>query len=528
MHRVALLLIDLLVIAAATVFALILRDNLEVSPDRVMQIGPYLLLTMAAAVPVLFATGLNRTSWRYSSLGDYLLIGTAVTAITLIALALGFVLNRLENVARAMPIIQGLLMICGLIGVRVATRLGHAARGRTQGVAPSLSNVPESVLVVGLNAVTELFLRSVEEFASDRIKVAGLLGPAERDRGLLLRRYSVLGMPEEIDRVLRELEVHGVSVDRIVITTTFEQLSSGAQDALLHIEKTSSIRLDFFAERIGISDVPRVTEEAPAPSDGDRRAATLLTAEIEALALRPYFRWKRAIDAMAAAVAIVCLAPVALLVSIVVMLDAGHPAIFWQQRPGVRGWPFRLYKFRTMAGAHNADGRRLSDAERLSRVGRFLRYTHLDELPQLYNILIGEMSFVGPRPLLPADQPPAFSARLAVRPGLTGWAQIKGGRDLSASDKAALDVWYVRNASLRLDLQIIWGTLRTIWSKDRADTMAIRQAWHGVDHRLVVAQPPRRAVAHAAGVVPSTQVSGAATTPHASAIQTAAGNSAYR
>jgi hypothetical protein len=111
---------------------------------------------------------------------------------------------------------------------------------------------------------------------------------------------------------------------------------------------------------------------------------------------------------------------------------------------------------------------------------------------------------------------------------LTGWAQIKGGRDLSASDKAALDVWYVRNASLRLDLQIIWGTLRTIWSKDRADTVAIRQAWHGVDDRLAVAQPPRRPILHGGGIVPSTHGSGATTTPHASAIQTAAGNSAYR
>jgi lipopolysaccharide/colanic/teichoic acid biosynthesis glycosyltransferase len=524
MHRLTLLLVDLLVIAAATVFALILRDNLEVSADRIVQIGPYLLLTMAAAVPVLFATGLNRTSWRYSSLGDYLLIGTAVAAIVLIALALGFVLNRLENVARAMPIIQGLLMVSGLIGVRVATRLGHAARDRGQGVAPSVSNAPESVLVVGLNTITELFLRSVEDFASDRIKVAGLLGPAERDRGLLLRRYAVLGMPEEIDRVLSGLEVHGVVVDRIVITTSFAQLSSAAQDALLHIEKTSSIRLDFFAERVGLGGVPRAAEDAPEPSGIDQRVAASLTAEIETLAQRPYFRRKRAIDAVVAAIAIVALAPVALIVSIIVMLDVGHPAIFWQQRPGLRGWPFRLYKFRTMAGAHDADGRRLADAERLSSVGRFLRQTHLDELPQLCNILVGEMSFVGPRPLLPADQSPAFSARLAVRPGLTGWAQIKGGRDLTASDKAALDVWYVRNASLRLDLQIIWGTLRTIWSKDRADATAIRQAWHGVDDRLALAAPLRRPAVQGAGA----NGSGTTTAPHASAIQSTAGNSAYR
>jgi lipopolysaccharide/colanic/teichoic acid biosynthesis glycosyltransferase len=518
--------VDLLVIAAATIFALILRDNLELSLERLLQTGPYLLLTMAASVAVLLAMGLNRTSWRYSSLGDYLMIGAAVVAIVLIAVALGFVLNRLENVARAMPIIQGLLMLCGLTGVRVATRLRHAAaRGRAQGVAPSLPDAPESVLVVGLNAVTELFLRSVEDFAADRIKVAGLLGAAERHRGLLLRGYPVLGMPEELDRVLGELEVHGVSVDRIVITTAFEQLSSAARDALLHIERTSSIRLDFFAERVGFAEAPRSAEEQPEPSDRDQRAAEPLKAEIEALSYRPYFKWKRVIDATFAAVALVCLAPIAIIVGILVMLDAGHPAIFWQQRPGARGWPFRLYKFRTMAGAHDNQGRRLSDAERLSPIGRFLRDTHLDEIPQLYNILIGEMSFVGPRPLLPSDQAPAFAARLAVRPGLTGWAQIKGGRELSASDKAALDVWYVRNASLLLDLRIVWGTLRTIWSKDRADAAAIREAWHGVGDRLAIAPPPRRQAARRAGGSALSR-DGAGAGSRAPAIQTAAGDSA--
>jgi hypothetical protein len=120
---------------------------------------------------------------------------------------------------------------------------------------------------------------------------------------------------------------------------------------------------------------------------------------------------------------------------------------------------------------------RLSDAERQSRLGRFLRRSRLDELPQLYNILVGDMSFVGPRPLLPVDQSPAFAARLAVRPGLTGWAQIKGGRELTASDKAALDIWYVRNASLWLDLRILFGTLGVIRHGEQTDFNAIRQAW---------------------------------------------------
>jgi lipopolysaccharide/colanic/teichoic acid biosynthesis glycosyltransferase len=166
-----------------------------------------------------------------------------------------------------------------------------------------------------------------------------------------------------------------------------------------------------------------------------------------------------------------------LLIFVAVALDTGFPVVFWQQRPGRRGWPFRLYKFRTMRPPHNRLGVRLSEAERQSRIGRFLRRSRLDELPQLYNILAGDMSFVGPRPLLPVDQSPAFADRLAVRPGLTGWAQIKGGRELTASDKAALDIWYVRKASLRLDLRILFGTVAVIRYGEQTDFDAIRQAW---------------------------------------------------
>jgi len=113
----------------------------------------------------------------------------------------------------------------------------------------------------------------------------------------------------------------------------------------------------------------------------------------------------------------------------------------------------------------------------VSVIGAFLRRTRLDELPQLLSILTGEMSFVGPRPLLPADQPAGYSARLLVRPGLTGWAQIKGGRAIGAADKAALDVWYVCNMSLALDLRILLATVPMVVFGERVTEAAIVQAW---------------------------------------------------
>jgi lipopolysaccharide/colanic/teichoic acid biosynthesis glycosyltransferase len=477
-----LLLVDLILIAISTALALILRDNLETSPDRLLQILPYLLLTLSAAVPVLLAAGLNRTLWRFTSLSDCLRVAAAVVVTVLVAVAAGFSLTRMEGVARSLPIMQGLLMACTLIGVRVAMRLRHAVRGRNRIFVASILGPREAVLVVGLTSLTDFYLRCVAESPSERVMVAGLLAGADRHRRRLMRSCPILGAPEDLEKVLSELGVHGIFITRIVITTRFEQLSPAAQKVLLHIEKTSDIRLDFLSERIGLGEGPRPPPAAgdmaaPRSENGSEGAAVAAFALAELAASRPYLRWKRVLDTVVAVVLVVCLAPVMLLVALVVMLDVGYPAIFWQQRPGVRGWPIRVLKFRTMGPARDRHDRPLADAERLSMVGRCLRRLRLDELPQVYNVITGQMSLVGPRPLLPIDQSPGFTARLAIRPGLTGWAQIKGGRDLSVDDKAALDIWYVRNASLRLDAVILLSTLRTVFYGERIDRDAIRQAW---------------------------------------------------
>jgi len=133
--------------------------------------------------------------------------------------------------------------------------------------------------------------------------------------------------------------------------------------------------------------------------------------------------------------------------------DVGFPLIFWQQRPGLYGRPFKLYKFRTMRASHDGHRVRIPDDQRSSAVGQALRRARLDELPQLFNVLIGDLSLIGPRPLLPCDQTLEFAARLSVRRGITGWAQVNGGPIISTSDKLVLDVWYVQNASLVLDQQ---------------------------------------------------------------------------
>jgi lipopolysaccharide/colanic/teichoic acid biosynthesis glycosyltransferase len=171
---------------------------------------------------------------------------------------------------------------------------------------------------------------------------------------------------------------------------------------------------------------------------------------------------KRGFDILVAASALVLMAPLLLAIALVVRWRLGSPVLFVQQRPGLGGRPFRIVKFRTMIDARRADDTVASDAERLTPFGRFLRSTSLDELPELYNVLVGDMSLVGPRPLL-MEYLPLYDAhqrrRHEVRPGITGWAQVNGRNAISWERKFDLDVWYVDNASFALDLKILWLTL---------------------------------------------------------------------
>ena len=170
----------------------------------------------------------------------------------------------------------------------------------------------------------------------------------------------------------------------------------------------------------------------------------------------------------------------ALVLAALVAVDLGRPVTFWQERPGRHRQPFRVYKFRTMRDAYDLDGNAVPEGLRLSPIGAALRRLRLDELPQLFNILVGNMSFVGPRPLLPVDQPARPEMRLSMRPGLTGWAQVNGGRDLSIADKGALDAWYVEHASLWVDARIILLTLRFVATGDKPPRQTVLDQAHGL------------------------------------------------
>ena len=145
-----------------------------------------------------------------------------------------------------------------------------------------------------------------------------------------------------------------------------------------------------------------------------------------------------------------------------VLFDIGPPVLFWQQRIGQGGHRFLLHKFRTLRAPYDWRGRPIPNRDKLSFIGRLLRQTRADELPQLLNVLVGDMALIGPRPLLPEDQPANPANRLMVRPGMTGWAQVNGGKFLTPEEKDQYDEYYIRNASLWFDLRILFMTLKVL------------------------------------------------------------------
>ncbi len=175
-----------------------------------------------------------------------------------------------------------------------------------------------------------------------------------------------------------------------------------------------------------------------------------------------YSKFKQFVDSILAFICLVLLIPLLIFVSVLILWKLGSPFLFRQQRPGYLGKPFWMYKFRTMTNQRDASGALLPDAQRLTPFGRWLRSTSIDELPELINILRGEMSFIGPRPLL-MQYLPLYSSEQArrhdVKPGFSGWAQINGRNCLSWDDKFCLDIWYVDNQSFLLDLRIFLITI---------------------------------------------------------------------
>ena len=271
-HRWLLSIVDLFLIGLATLSAQLLRDSFETRPEQIVGLLTYVGLTLAAAIPCLALFKLNHSIWRLSAMPDYLNVLGAAIATVAAAVGLGFLVNRLDGVARSLPVIQAYLIVFALVGARVLARLRHLGRGKSPAPPPHHLTGPENILVVGINPITDLFLRSIAEYAAGQTQVIGLLATTEAQTGRLVQRHEILGTPEQIANVLLDLEVHGVPMSRVVVTVPFANLTPEARSALQEVEEGSGITVEYFADYIcGGQRSGRIAAASPLPHN---KAAT--------------------------------------------------------------------------------------------------------------------------------------------------------------------------------------------------------------------------------------------------------------
>jgi len=319
--------------------------------------------------------------------------------------------------------------------------------------APNCKLNCDHALIVGANDFTVSYLKMLDAFNIDRTNLVAILDDNPRLYGRSLLGHPVIAPPHALSRILREYRVHGVEIERLLISANRPPESSSRWKGLVDVCENENVRPSFLSDVLGfqfnVSDVVIPPEAKSAPATG-------------------YGALKRGFDFLLSLAIAAALSPLIPIVVLGIVIDMGYPILFWQKRIGYQGQPFLIYKFRTLHPPFDRNGNFVDESRRSSRLGAFLRRTRLDETPQLWNVITGDMSFVGPRPLLPIDQPLATNVRLSVRPGVTGWAQVNGGRLVDPEEKGALDQWYVKNASFWLDLYIIWRTIGIVVLGDDA------------------------------------------------------------
>lgn len=489
--RLRILALDLCLLGIATWLALLLRENMAIDPRKLDDLLPYVAVSLVFAVPANLMLGLDRALLQFAGLAEYRKVVLAVGLTAFSATIAMFLFNRMDGVARSIPVMQALIAIFLLIGARLV------ARGRRTQLAMAREDMPltaiesnmraEAVLVVGVNHLSEMLISRIGDLSNGAARIGGVLAIDDRANGRSLGGHMLFGPHESLESILRTLELHGITIRRIMLTIDPDELPFELRASMMKTANSRSIPVEDVRPILDlVRPKPIAARHAYKAPSSPLAQFRFSDEEMRAIARRPYWRYKRALDAAVAGVMLVMLAPVIGGLALLIRMGLGAPVYFWQERTGYGGRPARLYKFRSMSNIKTSDNGPTDDAKRQSTLGRFMRATRIDELPQLWNVLIGEMSFVGPRPLLPADLIEGATARWLARPGLTGWAQVMGGRDLTAADKMALDLWYIRNASLRLDVEIAIRTVPMILRGERVNHAAIERAWRD----LRASEPP--------------------------------------
>lgn len=455
---------DVLALTATWPLALLLRYDFDVDA---IEFHPRDVLVVAfAAAAVLGTTGVHRAFWRHATVADLVQVTAGVAAAVAVAAGVLFVVDRAPRLPRSVPILHLMLAAAALVGARIAWMMLVRRRSTPAGrFTPAADFRP--VLLVGGGDGAALAIQVLRHRAPFWRPV-GILDE-ETTIGRQIDGIPVLGSIARSAVVLARLYVQGLYPEKVIVADSGRRFDDATLRPLLEAARFGTVEILRLSEIVRLEGFETNSSELSAPP------------EVSVLPRRKlvYLGAKRFVDTTVAVMGLLAGLVVLLPAALAVRLVLGPPAFFVQIRRGRGLVPFYLVKLKTMVDPVDADGRERGDDQRHHPLGRFLRRFKIDELPQLWNVLRGEMALVGPRPLVDRDLlelPDQGRARATMRPGLTGWAQVNGGQLLGPVEKHALDLWYIDHASLSLDLRILWLTLVMVLRGERVNEAEVARA----------------------------------------------------
>lgn len=459
------------IVLFAPVFAFVLRGVDILAPSMPTIVSIYVLFSVFSGLVGLFYVNLFASVSSFISNAELLKI-FKVAAMTSIGGVIGmFFFQALMFLPRYVPIIHFLLVLAAFTlfaasrarsfdaNIVQAARLKHR-----QGVA-------ENQLLIGSGPISAHYAAMIDSMPNIQKKIAGIVSISGDLVGSTLGGRTVVGPIDNFQEIISEFSNHGIAIDRVVIGAIDDADVEFARSSIASFCEARSISIslvrDFFQDDI-----------ATEFDDDLLEAEYIASSEFGSHLISRYLVLRQKYEFIFAFLLALVLLPIFLVVGLIVFLDVGRPLVFWQKRIGRNQMMITIHKFRTLPHKYQED----QDGDRSASVlGRMLQTTRLDELPQVYDILQGQVSFIGPRPLLPHDLPRDVpletDLRHKVLPGLTGWAQVHGGKQVTAKEKIALDIWYLRHATFWLDVKILIMTVRVVFGfRDRRDEKRIDEA----------------------------------------------------
>jgi lipopolysaccharide/colanic/teichoic acid biosynthesis glycosyltransferase len=445
--------IDFILIAVSPFIALGLRGreyldfgDLPLHPSSTLL---YAISTILITFFIYLSFRLNQGLLHLFSAHDFLLIVMASFSTLIASVFSVFLLSRLEGVPRSVPFTHSVILLFGLLLYRLIIKniyfYNHGFSDYRYQTGEYKNQ--KRIMIIGLDPFALAAIRLIEYQRPKTMHVVGCFSVTGKNAGRKILDIQIYSDLSKLGETIDEYSIHGVNTDELWISDS----SSFINDEVVDYVKLQAESRNIICKTISSAfNLPEFKNQT-----NDYREQSIVPFKSPIF----YFRIKRCLDLLISILLLFCTLPILLLLIAATLFEVGMPVFFWQERIGQFGVPFKFYKIRTMKSTIRSNGSFLTDCERVSKVTFLIRRSRLDEIPQLFSIIAGDMSGIGPRPLLSKDQPLHKHIRLLVRPGITGWAQVNGADLLSKEEKDALDTYYVYNMSLFLDAIIVFKTV---------------------------------------------------------------------